>query len=176
MPLQILQHTPTWVFGLFAMLIALGGRQMLPTQASLRRLTIVPLAMAGLSASGMISAFGDRPVALAAWAAAAAALLFVVLQRPLPAGVRFDRDSMRFALPGTIVPLALMMGIFFTKYTVGVELALHPQLAQQSGFALTVSTIYGAFAGVFLGRSLRLWKLAMRSQAADQPLAATLAK
>jgi len=171
MPLQILQHTPAWVFGLFAVLLAFGSRQLLPTQAGLRRLTVMPVAMAGLSAFGMVSAFGSQPAALAAWAGTAATALWLVMQRPTPAGVRYDGTRMRFTLPGTAVPLVLMMGIFFTKYAVAVQMALHPQLARQAGFALVVSTLYGAFAGVFLGRSLRLWKLALRS--AD---AASLAK
>jgi len=178
MPLQILQHTPSWVFGLFAVLLALGSRQLLPSQAGLRRLTVMPVAMAALSAFGMTSAFGGQPAALAAWAAAAGAALWLVLQRPLPAGVHYDRTQMRFSLPGTAVPLVLMMGIFFTKYAVGVQTALHPQLMHQAGIALAVSTLYGAFAGVFLGRSLRLWKLALRSADHDpaQPLAAPFAK
>ena len=176
MPLQILQHTPTWVFGLFALLLALGSRQLLPTRAGLRRLTVMPVAMAGLSVLGMTSSFGSQPAALAAWAAAAGVALWLVLQRPLPPGVRYDRTQMRFILPGTVVPLMLMMGIFFTKYAVGVQTALHPQLMHQAGFALAVSTLYGAFAGVFLGRSLRLWKLALRSADAAQPIATPFAR
>ncbi|MBS0450880.1 MAG: hypothetical protein JSS14_06160 [Proteobacteria bacterium] len=174
MLIQILQHTPTWVFGMFLALLALGGRQLFPTQAGLRRLAIVALAMAGLSAYGLVSAFGGTPTAVAAWILAAAATLAMVLRRPLPQGVRFDVSEMRFTLPGTAVPLMLMMGIFFTKYVVGVLLAMHPELARQSGFALGMSVVYGAFAGVFLGRSLRLWKLAMGTSAPS--LGAVLAK
>mgnify|MGYP003584009648 CR=1 FL=1 len=175
MLIQILQHTPTWVFGLFLALLALGSRQLFPTQAGLRRMAIMPLAMAGLSAYGLVSAFGGAASAVAAWALAAAAALAWVLSRPLPAGVRFDRGEMRFSLPGSPVPLLLMMGIFLSKYAVGVLLAMHPQMAHHSGFALSMSALYGAFAGLFLGRSLRLWKLALRS--ADAPrMAAALAK
>ncbi|MBS0343236.1 MAG: hypothetical protein JSS56_22260 [Proteobacteria bacterium] len=173
--IQILQHTPTWVFGMFAALLALGGRQLFPTQAGLRRLAIVALAMAGLSAYGLVSAFGGTPAALAAWILAAAASLALVLRRPVPSGVRFDASEMRFSLPGTAVPLVLMMGIFFTKYVVGVLLAMHPELARQSGFALGTSAVYGAFAGLFLGRSLRLWKLALGSSGTSS-LGAVLAK
>jgi len=175
--IQILQHTPAWVFGLFLALLALGSRQLFATQAGLRRLTILPLAMAGLSAYGLVSSFGGAPAAVAAWALAAAAMLALVLRRPLPEGVRFDRGALRFTLPGTPVPLMLMMGIFLTKYAAGVMLAMHPQLAHRPGFALGMSMLYGAFAGLFLGRSLRLWKLALRpaTDAAPQ-LRAALAK
>jgi len=176
MLIQILQHTPTWVFGLFLGLLALGGRQLFPTQAGLRRMTIMPVAMAGLSAYGLVSAFGGAPAAVAAWALAAAATLALVMRLPLPRGVRFNREESRFSLPGTAVPLMLMMGIFFTKYTVGVLMVMHPQMAHQAGFALSMSALYGVFAGLFLGRSLRLWKLALRSADAPGQSTAALAK
>ena len=168
MPIQILQNTPTWVFGVFALLLALGSRQLLPSRAGLRRLTVVAVAMAGWSAFGLVAAFGSTPATWGIWALAAAAMLTWTLQRPLPAGVRFDRAQMAFTLPGSVGPLALMMGIFFTKYAVGVQLALHPELAHRAGFAVGASMLFGAFAGLFLGRTMRLWKLALRADAKQQ--------
>jgi len=170
-----IQHTPTWVFGVFLLLLTLGSRQLLPSKAGLRRLTILPLGMAGWSAYGLVSAFGDTPASWGIWALAAVTMLVWVMQRPLPAGVRFDREQMAFSLPGSAVPLALMMGIFITKYAVGVQLAMQPQLAHRAGFAVAVSLLYGAFAGIFLGRSVRLWTLALRTSAAPQ-LTTPLAK
>ena len=69
--------------------------------------------------------------------------------------------------PGSAVPLALMMGIFFTKYAVGVLLAMHPELRHQMGFALGISALYGGFSGIFAARALRLWTLALRSDRAQ---------
>jgi hypothetical protein len=59
-----------------------------------------------------------------------------------------------------------MMGIFLTKYVVAVMLAMHPAYAQQAGFAVGISALYGLFSGVFGGRALRLGRLAMRQSAA----------
>lgn len=53
-----------------------------------------------------------------------------------------------------------MMGLFLTKYTVGVALALHPELRRQAAFGLAVPLLYGAFSGVFAARALRMWRLA----------------
>ena len=58
------------------------------------------------------------------------------------------------------MPLALILGIFLTKYFVGVELALQPTLASSSEFALQIGTLYGVFNGLFAARALRLWRLA----------------
>jgi hypothetical protein len=127
--------------------------------------------MTGLSFYGMLSAFGDSPLALFGWAAAATLLLLTVQRWPLPVAARFDAASRSFHLQGSAVPLALFMGIFFTKYVVGVLLAMHPDLARHTGFALGIGTLYGAFSGIFAARSLRLWKLAIREDREALPAA-----
>lgn len=170
MLMQILIHTPLWVFALFLLLLWLGMRQLLTNQLKLSRVTLLPVAMIGLSLYGVAAAFGQSSGgarALAGWAAGVAVLGAVVLLRPLPAGVRYDAAHRRFTVPGSAVPLALMMGIFFTKYAVGVKLALDPALAQQAGFALAVGTVYGAFSGTFAARAARLWRLALQSERAS---------
>ncbi|RZL94575.1 MAG: hypothetical protein EOP82_04715 [Variovorax sp.] len=163
---QILAHTPRWVFALFALLVWLGARQMLAGTVSLARTTAMPIAMTGLSVYGVVSAFGESPAALVGWAAAAAALTLVVLQRPLPATTRYEGGTRTFHVAGSAVPLVLLMGIFFTKYVVGVLIAMHPELTHQAVFALGISTLYGAFSGIFSARAMRMWKLAIRTDRA----------
>jgi len=162
MLLQILTHTPSWVFGLFALLLWLGARQLRAGNVGQLRATLMPLAMIGLSLYGVFSAFGESLLPLVGWAAAAVAALLAVQAIALPASVRFDTAARRFHMPGSAVPLLLMMGIFFTKYGVGVALAMHPALPHDPQFAVLVSILYGAFSGIFFGRALRLWKLAHR--------------
>ena len=170
MLLQILAHTPRWVFVLFAVLVWYGSKQLLAGSVSLTKVTLMPVAMTGLAIYGVASAFGDAPMALLGWAAAALVPLALLLQRPLPASTRYDADSRTFHVAGSAVPLALMMGIFLTKYVVGVAIAMHPELRHQAAFALGVPVIYRAFSGIFAGRALRLWKLAIRQ---DRALNAT---
>ncbi len=162
MLLEIIAHTPRWVFIVFALLLWLGAKQLLANRVSLLRVTIMPVAMAGLSMYGVLSAFGDSPMALTGWAAAAVVLAMLVMQRALPAATRYNAETRRFHVPGSAVPLALLMGIFFTKYVVGVMVAMHPELAHQHDFALGIGTLYGAFSGIFAARALRLWRLAIR--------------
>ena len=66
------------------------------------------------------------------------------------------------------MPLALFMGIFITKYAVGVSIGIQASLAHDGTFALTVSTLYGAFSGIFLARAARLWRLALQQANALQ--------
>jgi hypothetical protein len=65
-------------------------------------------------------------------------------------------------MPGSVVPLLLILGIFMTKWLVGVQLAIVPRLAADVGFALPVAALYGVFTGLFAGRAARLWRLALR--------------
>jgi hypothetical protein len=163
--LQIILHTPKWVFAVFVLLLWLGCKQLMSGSVSLAKVTVMPIAMTGLSLAGVISAFGDSPGALLGWAVAAAALVLVVLQQALPASTRYDRSAREFQVAGSAMPLVLMMGIFFTKYVVGVALAMHPELRQQASFSVAIPMLYGAFSGIFAARAVRLWKLAIRTDA-----------
>ncbi len=172
MLIQILTHTPKWVFALFAGLLVLGVSQLAGRHIGWRRVALLPLTMLGLSLAGVVSAFASQhPWALAGWAAAVAATAALVMGRPLPEGTRYDPASRRFAVPGSVVPLVLMMGIFVTKYTVGVALAMQPGLAEQAGLAGGLSVFYGTLSGIFLGRALRLWRLALPTLAQAPALA-----
>jgi len=159
---QILAGTPLWVFALFALLLWLGGRQLVAHDIALRRATILPFAMTALSIYGLLSVFSHQPVAVLGWAVAALMTGIAVLQRALPDSTRYDPAARRVHLAGTAVPLAMMMGIFFTKYVVAVQIAMHPPLTGDRVFALCVGALYGAFSGMFAARGLRLWRLARR--------------
>lgn len=175
---QIIRQTPYWVWGLLAALVWLGASQLVDRTARLVRVVIMPVAMTGFSLYGLASAFGGAghtSATVGAWmaAAAAAASLALWFQPTAPAGTRYDSASRCFELPGSAMPLALIMGIFLTKYLVGVELAMQPALARDASFALQIATLYGVFNGLFAARSLRLWRLVRSSTGfASQPASA----
>ncbi|MEI8325617.1 MAG: DUF6622 family protein, partial [Betaproteobacteria bacterium] len=58
---QILSNTPRWVWVLLLALLGLGLSQAVTRSASLKRITILPLVLVGLSLSGTLSAFGADP-------------------------------------------------------------------------------------------------------------------
>lgn len=164
--LPILRQTPVWVWGLLASLLALGTSQLRDRTASVARVSLMPLVMTILSVSGTFSALGNSPhaaMATAAWLGAAA-LAFALLARG-SANARFDSAQGVFHLPGSAVPLLLIVGIFLVKYVVGVDLTMAPQLVREPQYVLSVAVLYGAFTGVFVGRASRLWRLALRPAA-----------
>ncbi len=159
---QILIHTPRWVWLLLLALLWLGLSQAVSRSASLRRSTVMPLAMIGLSLYGTVTAFGGNSQVLLVWLGAVALMASAVMQLPLSDACRYDPATQRFTLPGSWVPLMLILGLFATKYVVGAATAMQPTLAFDAGFSLGFSALYGAFSGVFLARAGRLWRLAMQ--------------
>lgn len=157
---QIITHTPLWVWAILGLLLWVGHKQTLPRTVSLRRITVLPLVMVGLSLAGTLTAFGTGNRALLAWGIAAAIAAAVVMTRHLPHGTQYNAWTESFHIPGSYTPLVLMMGIFFTKYAVGVTLVMHPDLARDALFSQSVSALYGGCSGVFVARAARLWRLA----------------
>ena len=167
MILQIITHTPVWVWALLALLVGFGYQQTKSRTVSLRRVTIIPVILTALSIYGTLSAFGSSPAVILAWLAAAILLAITVMRTPLPTGTRFDNQTRQLHVVGSWVPMALMMGIFANKYVVGVALSMHPELAQNTTFILAFSALYGTFSGVFIGRAARLWRLTTKRALAD---------
>jgi len=156
---QIILNTPAWVWVLLAFLVYRGILASLDREVSLKRLLIIPVIMLALSVQGIVSTFGITPATALSW------LPFIAIGAAL-AWSLFRRDSVT-ALPakeavfqrGSWMPLALMMGIFLTKYAVGVTLALQPNHAHELLFAVSVCALYGLFNGLFIGTTLRVFSI-----------------
>jgi len=160
----IVSHTPGWVWLLLAGLVALGVSQMRNRTLGLRRASLFPLVMTGFSLWGATSVFGRSPlVGEAMWlwllgAAATGALLALAAS-----AARYDAGTRSFRVPGSWVPLVLIVTVFLARYIVSVRLAMHPDLVRDGSFVLPVATLYGAFSGIFIGRAAQLWRLTLRA-------------
>lgn len=160
--ITIVQHTPVWVWGLLAALVALGLSQTRDREISPMRVTILPLVMIALSLSGVFSAFGHFPVALGGWAAGVGAALGFGRQFILARGAAWSPQGATLRVPGSWLPLMLIVALFSLKYFAGASLALHPELATDAAFAGPMSLAYGSFSGLFLARGLALRNVANR--------------
>ena len=159
MLIQILRGTPVWVWGLLAVLVTVGLTQSMPRRIGARRAMIVPGLMLALSLGGVATTFGARPLALAAWAAGIALAIGLGLDAVAPRGARWVREAARFELPGSWLPMALILGLFCIKYGVGVGLAFAPALAENTAFEAGIALAYGAFSGLFAARAIALRRL-----------------
>jgi len=119
----------------------------------------LPLVMTLLSLGGTLSSFGMTPALIMAWAMAAAVVALAISGMRAPRGSGYDAATGCFLLPGSWMPIALILAIFVLKYALGVLLAMDRDLARNTSFAITVAALYGSLAGMFLGRARGLLRL-----------------
>lgn len=154
MLLQILTHTPTYVWAILAGLIALGLASMHEREMTLQRLLMLPLAMLALSLNDIANKFGFNTLSLSAWASGCliAGLLMARLGR-----VRITPTAARgrVLVRGSAAPLAIMLAVFFTKYAAAVMLSVRPQPGNSSVATIIICALFGVFNGVLAGRLVR---------------------
>ena len=169
--IAILEHTPRWVWLLLAVLIAAGMKQSRPRRVTLTRLTALPAALVALSLFGVVSGFAGT-AAVAGWAVGLAAATALAFALGAPPAARWHAAERRLDVPGSWLPLALMLGLFATKYVAGVLVALTPALRHDTAFAGAAGVAYGAFSGLFLGRALAFRALALAGRGRAEAAAA----
>ncbi len=165
----ILLHIPAWVGFVLAALVGLGLSQTRPREASVGRIAALPVAMVSLSAVGVLSTFGPSLLALASWAAGLVVALLAGRRAVAVRGARWSLATQRVQLPGSWLPLALILAIFILKFGIGVSLGLHPALASDPGVAASLSAVSGFCSGLFLARALSLRGVIAAGRGAMQP-------
>lgn len=166
MILNIVQHTPFRVWFILAGLVALGLSQTRTRELSLMRVTVLPFVLLALSLVGVANAFGVMPAALGTWLAGVTAALVLPRRLLTARGASWSVATGRLHVPGSWLPLVLILGSFAIKYVAGASLAIHPSLASDTTFAALCSLGFGSFSGLFLARLLALRDLATRPAAA----------
>lgn len=154
MLIQILSHTPLYVWAILAFLVWRGVAELREREIAVARLFVLPLVMLVLTLNDIALKFGLGATALAAWttAFASASLLAWRFGR---VRVSPGTEPGRVSVAGSAMPLVLMLSIFVVKYLTSVLLAVRPDLAGQALMMAVVCAAFGAFNGYFLGRLLR---------------------
>jgi len=162
---QIVSHTPVYVWALLAFLLYRGYLASRDREVSLLKLSVIPVVMLALSLSGMS---GSGALGSGVWGVWAVGVLAgtALVWRLGSGDIAVDRAAGTIHQCGSWLPLALMVAIFFTKYTVAVVSAMHPELPHSLPFAIGVTTLYGVFNGVFIGRLGRYAAAWLRQPAA----------
>lgn len=160
MILPILANTPKWVFALFLALLAFGLMQARTRTVRRWPALLLPAGMVALSLAGIHSSFGLKPLPLISWSAALATATLVGHCLFRDEGVEYDARAQAFVVPGSWMPLAVIMAIFFAKYAYAVMHAFHAAVLATTPFVVTLSTLYGLLSGYFAAKALNLVNLA----------------
>ena len=162
MLMQIVKHTPAWVFVLFFVLLSYGYLQTRDKSVLSHRIAILPAVMILLSFYGVLSAFGLSLPVLLLWLLGVGIAVWIGLLIGAPRGVYYSSTTRLYTVPGSWLPLSLMMVIFFTKYAVGVLTARHIGIVKTEVFGIVVGFVYGFLSGLFLSRALVAWRARQR--------------
>jgi hypothetical protein len=166
---QILTGAPIYAYAILPVLIWYGWMQSRTRAAGKTKVLMLPIIMTFLSLGGVVQSFGPHLPALLSWVCgfALAAVINQVLRAP--SGVTYNPGTRRFQLPGSWIPLILMMLIYAAKYTVGATAILNPELAATAGFAALLSLVFGSTSGIFFARFLRIWSTSLRPRPLAEP-------
>lgn len=160
---MIAAHIPPWVYAIFAGLLFLGVRQSRTRLVAPHTASIVALSMLALSLYGVVAAFGAHALPLAAWTLGVG--LSATFGRGLfgPRGLQRAESAVR--MPGSWLPLALMMAIFAAKFGLGFATAVHHPVISQPWFPVLGSLVFGLLSGAFTARALAVMAFVRRAAA-----------
>ena len=151
--LEVLKHTPTYVWGILLALIVLGALQMRDQVIGRARVMLMPLALAGYSLWGAVWMFRMQFEVLAAWAVGMGVMLWAARWISWPRHVEFLPERNAFAIRGSVVPLLAILAVFTVRYVIVVNLILHPDWRSLEAVAVLGSLFYGLLSGVFAMRA-----------------------
>jgi len=159
--LEILAHTPPWVWLLLAFVLSRGVAALRPREIPAQRALILPLAFLVWGVAGIMSSRGlglDLVYflvggAIGAWAGAG------VAWRSAPPVLELERGLL--LMPGSLWPLVMIGFAFPIKYALAVALATADAPSQAAVYASLSAVAGGAFAGLFWGRALVQFRRAL---------------
>jgi hypothetical protein len=170
-PIAIIHGTPTWVWVLLVVLVSRGLNAMKGGTTPLSRLAIVPLVFAGWGIAHLVTEPLAGWHAALVWLVAAGAGMSVGMVIAARTHFTVDPIEKSVTLPGSIVPLVLILAAFAAKFWIGFEMATMAHPASLATYVLFDAGVSGAIAGIFGGRFL-IYLRTMKEAGARMLLAA----
>lgn len=155
-----LKGTPWWVFALFVYLLIVGIRAMKPVSLSLKRMNLfilLVLVFAGWTIYSFISRHGVEigKILMGISSFLVGSIVGWLIGRK--AKISIDHTEKKIRLPGSILPLILILLMFGLKYFFAYTYATDPaakESALVTAFDILSTTL---IAGIFFGRFLSLF-------------------
>jgi hypothetical protein len=170
MLLQILSHTPLWVWAVLGAITTLGMTQLKARQVPRWRVMALPAVLLLLGLGSMGAGFRAHPAAAALWLGALVAMALAGQRMADRSGAVWLAGIQRLQLPGSPLPLVMALSIFCLRYVNGVATAMHPALTALPQWQWPLALIFGAMSGLFMGRALGLLRLAATPRTAATAL------
>jgi hypothetical protein len=172
MLLQILAHTPVFVWFLLAGLVTLGWQQSRDRRVAPLQVLALPALMLGLGAWSLAPGMAALPVVALVWLGALALGAAGGVRTPQLPGTAWLAEAGRFRVPGSWVPMGFILFIFLLRYSSNVAFALRPEWRATLAVQVTLAVVLGLISGLSIGRTLGLFRLSRRAEPATATMGA----
>jgi hypothetical protein len=160
--IELVAHTPWWVFALLAYLIWMGVKGLQPRTLPLARVFITPLVFIVWGVLGAAGRHLPPGLNAAAWigGAVVGAIPGVLTS---PRQVELNRALNLVHFQGSLFPTIRNLTIFCLRYGLAVAAAMSH--GDGIGLAVVTTAVSGLSAGYFLGWSAAFWRILARAPA-----------
>ena len=146
MIIEIIKGTPMWVYLLFALLIYKGVIATKPKTVKLSKLFIMPVVFLYLMGRKM----SYNPTYFLIFLVVGCFIGLLIYKN---VKIKADKEQKIIQLPGSIVPIILIIIAFAKGYFIGYTTAVHPEIAKTVCFTIGVAIASGILSGIFIGRT-----------------------
>lgn len=155
-----MSNVPAWPFAVLVVLVAFGLWQRRTREVSWWAPAAVAAAFVAYSIYGVVSSFGIGAGPLLAWAVGLTLALVAVPRVFAPVGLVQASGQHRILVPGSWLPLTLMLGIFLVKFAVGFVAGARLAIGGSAWFPLAIAAALGILSGGFAARALAVFRFA----------------
>jgi hypothetical protein len=146
--IQILLHTPWWVYVLFGFILYVGIKATKMRSVPVRQLFIGPSIFTLLSIYILVGRIGDHFLYIIPWGIATIigiAIGWLEMQR---LNIMVDRKHHLLKIPGSAFTLILFLLFFGSNYYYGFMSATDPERAKQIQFVIYILLVSGIGTGI----------------------------
>ena len=151
--MDIVVHTPLWVWGMLFYVVAVGIFFLKDRTSTISRALIAPIVLCAWSLIAVQEQYGLTPYSLGVWILGALLGIWLgrIVTKQNPPQL-IDTTKGVFMIPGGVAFLGVLLTFFLLRYTRGVMLSLNPELMQQAHMILLDLLVTGLLIGFMIGR------------------------
>ncbi len=156
--IEILQHTPLYIYWMFFSLLFVGLLQKKTRTLGIKRALGIPILLFFLSFYGFYIDFSLSFLSISFYLLSFSLMFLISQKYRTSSHIRFFKNDKTFIIEGSFIPLLVMMLVFFTKYFLAVVLIKNPSSFENIYFISIFSFAYGLFTSIFFLRFFILFK------------------
>jgi hypothetical protein len=146
--IEILLHTPWWVYVLFAYILYVGIKATKMRNVPVLRLFIAPSIFTVLSIHTLVAQIGEHFLYVIPWGVAAGIGIVIGWIEMRRLNLIVDRKNRLLKIPGSAFTLILFLLFFGSKYYYGFLSATHPERLKEIRFVIFILLISGIGTGI----------------------------